>query len=247
MRDNSSLLSGRAEAGESLTVALFGDSIAQGLGVRDKRYIDVLGDHLGAKIVDYSRTGATVADSVQAFDDSPSEPTLAVIAHGITEPILRPDLHGLPLPQRWRRLGWMDPRPYYSSRWRRRYPERVESAVRWRIKNAILRHRDPIQLLSLDEYRRSLEALIGRLRPLGAEIYLVEPPHIDDRYFPGSSAQQELYKAEAWDIPNVNVVPIRDVLNVWDDYLLDHFHPNDKGHRVIGRALVEIVGKRSNS
>ena len=148
-------------------VILFGDSIAMGLGVRRRKYGVLIAEGLRGQLVDYSHTGWTVSQSLGAFLKSPQGGDVAVIAHGITEPILRPVLPlWVPLPRRWRRLGWMDPRPYYSTRARRRALELAESALRWRVKNLLMAAFGSHQLAPLEILPRDLQRSQTRCIPL---------------------------------------------------------------------------------
>lgn len=216
---------------------LFGDSIAAGLGARGQQYLHVLAAALDLEVIDRSNTGATVTDSRLAFDADPQDADVAVIAHGVTEPILRPVLpeHRW-FPQRWRALGWMDPRPYYSSRRRRRVLERLESGLRWRVKNALLR-RDRYQLLSEDDYVTSLAAFAATLQGRGIRVLVVQPPPIEERYFPGSRQAQAAYWSAAQRVPGIELVHL-DGMHEWEHFLLDRFHPNVAGHAFIAQRII---------
>lgn len=229
---------------------LFGDSIAMGLGVRRRKYGQIVADELGYELVDYSHTGWTVSQSKSAYEQSPASGDIALIAHGVTEPILRPHLPlWLPLPRRWRRLGWMDPRPYYSTRARRRLFERVESEVRWRTKNFLGFAFGSYQLASVDQYRDDLAALKHACEQNGAIVVIVGAPDIDDRFFPGSVYEQLRYSRAAEEVAQGKFVAIAGLLDRWSDYLLDHFHPSDQGHESMARLILkrlevlEIAGR----
>lgn len=209
--------------------------------MREKKYGQLLADALGARLVDYSNTGWTVAQSLEAYQSSPVEPSFAVIAHGVTEPIVRPRVDGLPLPRRWKRTGWMDPRPYYSRRRRRRLVERIESGIRWRLKNLLIRVRGGYQFMGLDDYISSLSSLTERLAAAGATVVIVGPPAIDDQFFPGASREMSRYAAKAATIAAARFVELRGDLDEWDDFFDDHFHPNAAGHAKIAALLVRTL------
>jgi len=221
---------------------LFGDSIAMGLGVRQQKYGELIAHRLDMELVDYSNTGWTVSQSLSAFEREPVAGTVAVIAHGITEPILRPVLpKWLPLPARWRRLGWMDPRPYFSTRKSRRAAEILESEIRWRLKNVLARLFGTHQLASLPTYSKDLRLLKESCEGLGARVIILGPPDIDDRYFPGSVYEQLRYGRITERIAGADFVPVAGVVDRWGDYLADHFHPNDYGHQVIAELILEHI------
>lgn len=227
------------ESNTSPRVILFGDSIAMGLGVRRRKYGLLVADGLNGQLVDYSHTGWTVSQSLGAYLKAPQGGDVAVIAHGITEPILRPVLPSwVPLPRRWRRLGWMDPRPYFSTRPNRRVLELAESELRWRVKNLLIRAFGSHQLLPLHIFARDLRQLKSECEARGARVVVLGPPDIDERFFPGSVYEQLRYSRVSERIGGADFVPVAGVIDRWGDYLLDHFHPNDDGHEAIARRVL---------
>lgn len=221
------------------TLLLFGDSIANGLGVRQGRYGALLSERLGMALLDRSKSGATIVDTIEEFvADPPPGGGIAIIAHGVTESIYRPTPHAVRfLPRRWRRRGWMDPRPYYSRRLRKRIAERLESAVRWRVKVLLLaRKRNAHRLVSPSDYCASVLHLVQLLRAQNTTCIVLGPPDLDDRYFPGSPASQLEYMQELR-LVGIDVLDVRTTLDRWDDYFMDHFHPNERGHQKIAELL----------
>lgn len=219
---------------------LFGDSIAMGLGAHGRQYVHVLADWGGFDVVDRSHTGWTVQQSRDSFRERPEFAEVAIIAHGITEAILRPILPQSRLfPNRWKPRGWMDPRPYYSTRWHRRFLERIESAVRWRLRNLLTR-RAHYQLMTAEQYVAALSGLVADLREQGSRVIMLQAPPIDDRYFPGSRAAQQHF----WDLAvksTIGAVEVVDLLGMheWGHFLCDNFHPNMSGHEFIAKRLFD--------
>ena len=224
------------------TLLLFGDSIAVGLGVRDRRYAEIVASNIGFSLKDLAVSGATVEDSLALYESSSRGGDIAIIAHGVTEPIWRPSPRSLSLfPARWRRRGWMDPRAYYSSRWRKRVLERAESAIRWRLKNLVLKVPGAKeQLMTAADYESSLTTLINHLKSDGAVVILLGPPPIGEVYFPGSSSSQDEFAERASRLAAI-FIPLRETLLEWDDFLLDRFHPNDAGHRRIAATITARI------
>jgi lysophospholipase L1-like esterase len=232
--------SGSTNGSQRLKLVLVGDSIAAGLGVRDSSYGAQLAEHYNLEFVDLSASAMTAPESEAIFRDSTVEPTLLIVAHGITEAILRPAPTLLRvMPIRWQRTGWMDPRPYFSRSVRRRLIEKLESGLRWRVKNLLLRLAQPVQIVEYEQFVSSVARLTRDALARGAIVVLLGPPRLDERYFPGSSAQMSRYFEGAVEAQGgeVQVVRIEEVLSQWSDYCADHFHPNDLGHRAIAAHL----------
>lgn len=220
---------------------IFGDSIASGLGVKERRYSRILASSLNLELIDLSHTGATILDSVALVSKCTPSADVALIAHGITEPIFRPNQKALLIfPKRWRKRGWMDPRPYYSRRRTRRLLEKIESGTRWRVKVAIIKLGLKHQLVEKRTYVDGVLQLGVNLQKSGTVPIVLGPPSIDDRYFPGSAFAQKEYRT-ALEAAGITVIDVASHLSRWQDYFDDHFHPNEKGHSKIARALLGEV------
>lgn len=224
-------------------LTLFGDSIASGLGARGRSYGHQVADSLGLTLHDYSVSGSTVQQSLQAFRENPCRSEIALIAHGVTEPIIRPRPEALRLlPPRWQRRGWMDPRAYYSSRLVRYFFERMESEIRWRTKNLAIRVGGPHQVLSAVEYTRGLASLAAELSANGARVIVLGPPDVDEVFFPGSPAAQQQYFLEATKL-GLESVSLNGKLKRWSDFNLDRFHLNDEGHTRVARIILDQINQ----
>jgi lysophospholipase L1-like esterase len=228
-----------------LVLAVFGDSIANGLGAQGEHYPVLLAEHLGARLIDLTGTAAQVSDGWRRREEALGA-DIVLIAFGQTEGMVRPTARSLRfLPKRWRRPGWMDPRPYYSSRRWKRLGQRIESAIRWRVKVALIRLTGGTRWTSPEAYERGLSELVDYLQASDAPtIVIVSRLGQDERFFPGSEASLASYSRSARNIAEAKSTLFCDVIDVcrqWDDYLLDHFHPNRSGHRRIADHLISCL------
>ncbi|MDF9715015.1 SGNH/GDSL hydrolase family protein [Nocardioides sp. ChNu-153] len=225
-----------------MRVAVFGDSIANGLGVRGPRYADLVTEALGAELLDFTASAQTVAVSEARLRASGVDGIdLAIIAHGTTEAILRPSQRTLRcVPARWRRTGWLDPRPYFSTSRHRRLAQRLESEARWRVKVGLLKWGTAEQLLALPAFVDHMVGLQDALRARGAHVVILGPTDLDDRYFPGSSAALREYASGSRSVAR-SYVPMNGALQRWDHYCLDHFHPNEAGHRAMAERITAAL------
>ncbi len=228
-----------------LTLAAFGDSIANGLGARGEPYPALVAAHLEARFIDLTGTGAQISDGLSRREEGAGA-DVALIAFGQTEGMIRPTERSLRfLPKRWRRPGWMDPRPYYSSRRWKRVGQRIESAFRWRIKVALIRLTGGARWTSPESYERCLTELVEHLQGSGVStIVIVNRTGHDERFFPGSEASLRSYSQATGRVAEAKGTLFCDVLHVcrrWDDYLLDHFHPNQHGHQRIAECVISCL------
>jgi hypothetical protein len=225
-------------------LAAFGDSIANGLGSEGASYPRLLADRLGATYVDVTATSSQLSDCIRSRERAKGA-DIALIAFGITEAMIRPTPGSLRfMPRRWRPAGWMDPRPYYSGRLAKRVPQRLDSALRWRMKVALIRLSGGMRWGEPTRYERELDDLVAWLLEQGTStVVIVGRFGHDERYFPGSGPSADEF-LEA----NRRVAHARGVLfcegsgicRQWGDYLLDHFHPNELGHRRIADRLADL-------
>lgn len=225
-------------------LAIFGDSIAAGLGVRGPTYGQQVADTLELGLADFSGTALMVPESVEIAAQTSLEPRISLLAHGITEGIIRPAEELLRhMPRRWRRLGWMDPRPYYSSKLHRRIPQQLESALRWRVRVALISTGKTYRLVPPDVYGEQLGLLAELLAGRGSRVVILGPPALDGRFFPGSPQSLTDYESVSRAIAADRhlFVPLWDVCERWSDYAHDHFHPNDSGHKRIADAVVGAI------
>lgn len=221
-------------------VAVFGDSIAEGLGARGRPFPILVADDLNAELVDLSETARQVTDSLRLIEKARGC-EIVVIAHGATEALWRPTDAALRLvPARWRRPGWLDPRPYFSSRRPRRLGQRAESALRWRLKLVLMRVFGSVQWLPAAEYEQTLTELVECLHD--SRVVVLSTLAVDDRFFPGSAAELERYSRinrETALAAGALFVDVSGACRRWSDYLADHFHPDAEGHRRIATMLLE--------
>lgn len=248
-----------------MQIVFIGDSITEGLGVirSNTNYANLLQAQLKSlmaqpvDIVNFGSSAMQVNESREKYEQRILEmqPDIIVFAHGITEAIVRVQKKYLKwMPMRWRRPGWMDPRPYYSTRRWRRCLEKVESGVRWRVKVALIKMFGGKPWMSLEEFRRHTTEFLWKVMDASPKtsIILLAPSDIEEKYFPGSSESIRIYRRVFHDICNnaqsenrIFLCDASQFLHKWNDYLEDRFHPNELGHGKIAKALLNTLLEHS--
>ena len=228
------------------TLAAFGDSIAAGLGTQGEPYPALVADELGARYIDLTATGATVTHALSVRAQAAGA-DIVLVGFGVTEAMIRPTDRSLRLlPKRWRRPGWMDPRPYYSRRRWKRIGQMIESATRWRIKVALIHMTGGTRWMSTRAYERSLVELVDYLQAAdtAATIVIISHFGLDDRFFPASAASLQEFLAINRRVAEVKKTLFCDatvVCRQWDDFLADRFHPARSGHERIASNLIALL------
>lgn len=150
------------------------------------------------------------------------------------------------MPARYRTEWGLDPRPYFSTRWYRRWPQYLDSWSRLRLKLTLARWQGVRPATSFDHFKLRLGQICDLLRKRKADYVLMcSTVLIEERWFPGSIAVFDAYNdlmRQACCENGFTFVdmqqPLRQALERRMPVLAaDRFHPNDLGHWVMGEAL----------
>lgn len=232
---------------------IVGDSIAEGLGVRGHCYADLLRETTDRsfEVINLAGTGKSLAETTTEVEQIvQTRPDTVVIAHGSFETLFRPvGMAHRMIPPRWRRKGWLDPRPYFSKRLIKGIYQRTESAIRWRYKVFLVRYVAGESWSNVDQFAADLRKLIDELvATTSAQILVVPPATIDEKYYPGSPALMAAFTKRTKEICSekeltgrVRCCDLSSRLSEWSDYFADHFHPNASGHQKIATAIREAI------
>ncbi|MFP7393951.1 hypothetical protein SFC57_10250 [Niallia circulans] len=240
-----------------MKVAIVGDSIANGLGVAGKSYKDILQtrivDRLGinVELFDYTASAKPIMETNR---DNLEEiinvkPDFIIFGHGITEAMIRPNPKYLKLlPRRYRKPGWMDPRPFYSKKWRKRVLEKLESGFRWRLKRFIILKSGGESIVSKSDFVNEVNLFTSSiLTQTQSNIIFVTQMGVDEKYYPYSQGKLEEYENEIINIckGDNRLAHIRgsEILSPWSDFFEDHFHPNIIGHQKLAASIYEKILK----
>jgi lysophospholipase L1-like esterase len=240
-----------------MRIVVLGDSIAYGLGVKGSSYSERLAGMLEAQLPgstvlwNLSGSAMQISETMKLLPQITAfSPDLILLAHGVTEAIVRPSADSMKrVPARWRKPGWLDPRPYYSRRLMRQVLQKMESGIRWRLKVYLIRKFGGITWKTEEEFEKLMKGFVqSLLEATHAQVVLLTHCGIDERYFPGSMETLERYKAITADIPKaldkkgrVHFCDISGVCSPWSDFFEDHFHPNRSGHSKIAEKLHRFV------
>ena len=241
-----------------MKIVTVGDSIAEGLGVKGCCYSDLLRKRLDERgiattLLNLAHTGFQISDTRKMLARIiEEEPDVVVVAHGVTEAIMRPAQNAMRyVPKRWQPRGWLDPRPYYSRKLLKRVYQFMESEVRWRLKVFLMARYGSETSMSRASYEHFLQEFIeDLLTSTKAHIILLTPCALDEQYFPLSPRSFQCYQGSTSQVAalfgktsRVQFCDVSNRLDQWSDYFNDHFHPNVQGHEKIADALQETLRK----
>ncbi|MFD2328459.1 hypothetical protein ACFSR7_04300 [Cohnella sp. GCM10020058] len=231
-------------------IAFTGDSITHGLGVEGHKYSDLVGTLMDASVFNFAKSAMPIAEVKGTLDEIIAcSADYIVFSHVTVEAVIRPKASALKyMPARWRKTGWMDPRPYFSKKFMKRLPQKMESNVRWRTKNMLIRLFRGATISTESDYAADLRFILSSLlNRTHSKIIVLSHFGIDDRFFPGSFASFETFSKRSKEVveqlknPRLIWADVSSVCEKWSDYFEDHFHPNKTGHEKIANQLVAII------
>lgn len=248
-----------------MLIVFLGDSITEGLGVTRTKssYANLLQTKLEnfysnpVEIINFGASAMQINESREKYENKilDLEPDIIVVAHGNTESVVREQKMYLRyLPKRWRKPGWMDPRPYYSTKNYRRWLEKLESGIRWRVKVTLINIFGGKQWMSLTEFRQQISDFVmtNLNHSAKTKIIILTPGNIEEKYFPGSPESMRMYSQVMKDVyentkssNRVFMCDSSQCLHQWNDYFNDRFHPNEIGHDKISETLLDTIIKHS--
>jgi lysophospholipase L1-like esterase len=239
-----------------------GDSITLGLGASGEAFPAVIERKLRAlrgpdvHVWNASINGGTVGahlDQLQSYIEYRA--TVACLFIGNIDAIPVPRRDGWIdlvrwLPGRYRRPGWLQPRPYLPSRLWKRYLYAIpESFLRTKINQVLVRAQGATSPTPVSRFRTELQTMLGELTTNGVTCIVCGLGPIDNRMFPASEVAFREYRsaieAEAR-AANAHYVDVESLFDGARDHrdgllLLDNFHPNAAGHQVIANALYSQI------
>ena len=241
---------------QPLKIVVLGDSIADGLGVRGRSYADLLNawclqDGRAMTVQNMSATGQTGSDGLLRLPEVHAcNPDWLILAFGNFDAVIRPVQRAMHwVPPRWRTKGWLDPRPYFSKRLLKGVYQRIESAIRWRYRVALLRAFGGEPATPPATFQFAIDEIVRRtLDETAAKLMLVTPAGIDDRLYPGTNMSMERMTCMLHSSLNQRIACKRlaicrtaPLLSRPSDFFADGFHPNQQGHSKIAKAIVQVL------
>lgn len=245
---------------KKIKCVILGDSISEGIGSKKMNYVAPLFKyaHQIGEIKNYAKTGTTIQYVNSILDMVLNEcPDIVIIMYGSVDAQIRANIFRdrfkicSLIPKRYKIGGMLDPRAFYSKKWHRIVLDRVDNMIRFILKRLVLLTQGTIQLVSLERFRESYEALLLTLQKNDIKVLTVSTMFIDDRYFLNSSSEYAEYNkcmeevAEKYNATYIDLFwKTKNIVerDGWDAiFAHDHFHPNERGYEFIGKILSEYL------
>ncbi|WP_161497087.1 SGNH/GDSL hydrolase family protein [Pradoshia eiseniae] len=238
-----------------MKIVILGDSISEGIGKKKHNYAEILQqDYKDIEIVNLALTGTTIKYALGLVDEiNKINPDIIFVCYGNVDAILRPitnkkfGLYNL-VPRRYRNNGMLDPRAFISRKKLKGTFQLLESHIRYNIKKILLKTEGTYCWTELELFREIYNQFLERVSEgKRREILLISTVTINDKYFPGSTKQFELYNSTIKQIALEHGYKFIDIYNILKKYPRslvygnDHFHPVEEGYRKIAEVLSEEI------
>jgi hypothetical protein len=235
-------------------IAIVGDSLASGLGVREP-YGRQLGKLVGAEKVLMKAKASRMVDECTALVErlEAFQPDLVLISTGQTEGAIHPPQWAKDLISRHGPAGWqgeagLDPRAVYSADAATARRERASTFVKVLLKYAMIKFGGGRPRMDYAEYRLKLREFLDVMGDKGWPVMVAGvgmPPQL---YFPGSRKSlttiDRIQREEIAGRSGVVLLRTDEFVDMKVDVLADHVHPTVKGHGDLARAhlaRIELV------
>jgi len=239
---------------------IIGDSISEGVGSQKINYVHDLEMMLSGvwEFDNLAKTGTTIIYGRSLLEELKAGcPDCVLIMYGSVDAQIRPNLSGnrwgitKMIPARYKIGGMLDPRSFYSTKWYRIIPDRIDNIVRKMLKQIVLRTEGVIQWVSLDQFREKYEYVVSDLINAGIRVLCVSTVYLDDEYFLNSNVEYSKYNKVIEEIAKkygASYINLFDALreevveNGWNElYSHDHFHPNINGYKFISEIFAKEI------
>lgn len=234
-----------------MKIAIYGDSISEGIGKRKINYSNYLKEIMEKKgekteIANYAHTGTTIKYLTELLNNSVMDYSVSIIGYGNVDAMLRPDLKHTPnyykyLPNRYKQNGMLNPRPYYSKRWYKKWLQKCDSCFRTGLNKILLKLQGKTTWISMDEFRDEYVKCIRKIKKSGCEkIVLLSTVHVSDKYFPGTNVEYQKINLIINKIAMKEKCIFIDLYSLLDEskyFYDDLFHPNNIGYEKIAEAI----------
>ncbi len=243
---------------QKIKIAVFGDSISEGIGSRRLNYCKPLEERLAkagiqASITNYAFSGTTVQymEKLQAEYEK-EKYDFAIIAYGSVDAMLRPNTQSklnlyAHIPERYRKTGMLNPRPYFSRRWYKSIIQHMDSWIRWNMNAILLNIQGSMTWVSPDDFLFLYQKAVHSLQKYSEHVILLSTVRVSDKYFPGTNKMYRKYNGLIEEISEKNekcsYIDLYRHLDSDSLFYKDIFHPNEVGYRVIANLVAEVIEK----
>jgi lysophospholipase L1-like esterase len=237
-------------------VAVLGDSVIAGIGVRGRSYARAVAKELNAAhLLQLARSTHTILDAVGHIDRLREfEPDLVIVSVGGSDGLVHAGVAMQKLldrfaPKSWQGIEGLEPRPWFSDERMEKWRQKATSAAKLIVKRIGVKLTGGYRRVPPEQFKPAVEELFAGLDSLNCNIVIMGLPRADDKLWPGTNAGAPDYLgailAGVRRYPNFFYVDPEPLVVRWDDFCVDHAHFNESGHaKVTAAILAELAPVR---
>lgn len=231
-----------------MKIGILGDSISQGIGskkINYEKYLIKLNKN--NYIINKALTGTTIVYGNKMIDELIKEKIdCIIIFYGNVDALPRPKkdklLYKL-LPNRYKKLGMLDPRALYSSDKKKKIIQKLDSYTRYNIKKILIKLYGYSQFVTIDKFEIIYKELVEKCLNNNINPILVSTVPMCEKYFPKANFEYQKYNniikkiANAYNIYYIDIYNDLNKYNPHDIFLYDLYHPNEYGYELIAKDI----------
>ena len=246
-------------------IVILGDSISEGIGKKMINYEMFLKEDMkNYEFINLAHTGTTIEYANQIYNQIiEKNPKYAIIFYGNVDAQKRANIWGEKtnikkyIPERYKHNGMLDPRPFYSKKWYRFLPDRIDNFIRFILKKIVIHFEGIIQLLPIEKFKKEYELLIKNLKNDNITPIIISTIYLDDKYFLYSNIEYEKYNSflkklsKEYNCTYIDLYnKLKNKISSCNDfkklYSYDHFHPNIDGYKYISSVIEKEFSEEGN-
>lgn len=247
---------------KEMKIAIFGDSISEGIGSRKINYSKelekiFLNKKMKLQIYNYAFTGTMIDYTKKIKEKYEKEKyDVVIIGYGNVDGMLRPDTNSNKnlykyLPRRYKKNGMLNPRPYYSkNKWKKLF-QKIDSLIRWNLNKILLKVQGSTTWITLDRFYQEYFEFCTFILNKADKVILLSTVKVGEKYFPGTNASYIKFNEKIKKMEQLNdkikYLDLYNTLNEKEMFFDDLFHPNQQGYEFIAKLIYKKIIERNKN
>ncbi|MDU7726405.1 MAG: SGNH/GDSL hydrolase family protein [Clostridium perfringens] len=235
-----------------MKIAIMGDSISQGIGSKKINYSKFLSEKYLVK--NFALTGTTIEYGKRIINNVIEyKPDIVILFYGNVDalPRVKTDtyIYKKILPNRYKKLGMLDPRALYSSDIKKKIIQVIDSNFRYRFKNFLVKYQGYEQWVSIDKFEENYKFVLSELKKKNINVICTSNILISEKYFKYANKEYLKYNQIIKKLSNNFDAIFIDLYNELAKYnskeifLNDLYHPNEEGYKLISEIFINKIDK----
>lgn len=237
-----------------MKVIILGDSISEGIGSKKVNYCKILESRLpNLNFSNLALTGTTITYCQTIMKDVLDiKPDIVIMFYGNVDALPRVKENTFVykcIPKRYKGLGMMDPRALYTSRKKKRFIQKIDSFIRYKMKNTIIKYQGYTQWTPAKEFKEKYDQILSIFKKNGINVITISNVPISEKYFNHANLEYKNYNhiieglSNKYEYEYINLYKELSGYKLNEVFLHDLYHPNKYGYEIISDLITEKILK----